>query len=90
VTSIAVCQTQTAGAIGSCINNVLAPSLRDSVTNLWIPFSPRYHPIDEDLSMGTPEKRGANQLCASGAVVRTFLLQYSIKPNIILFLFRHE
>jgi hypothetical protein len=28
-------------ATGPCMNNVLAPSLRDSVTNLWNPYSPR-------------------------------------------------
>jgi len=32
---------QALSAIGSCINDVLAPSLRDSVMNLWDPVSPR-------------------------------------------------
>jgi hypothetical protein len=40
-------------AIGSCIKNVLAPSLRDSVTKLMESYPTL--------------KRGANKLCASGA-----------------------
>ena len=31
------------------------------------PTTPRYHPNDEDLSLGSPEKRGANKHCAYGA-----------------------
>ena len=45
------------------------------------PFPTPNHPNDEDLSLGTPVKRGANERCASGAMERTFLMQSSLKPN---------
>ncbi len=32
------CSLRDMGFIGYCINHALAPSLRDSVTNLWNPF----------------------------------------------------
>ena len=68
--------------IGPCINDVVAPPLWDSEANLWNPFSPRYHPKKQRPFLGDPMKRGANQLCASGAFVRRLLMQLSIKPGI--------
>jgi len=45
----------------------------------------------EFLEFGFPTlKRGANLHCAYGAVARRLLLQRSIEPMVVFWIFRHE